>query len=309
MNSNHLSFACLCKLLGKKILIKYHYLFYLSTHSTYEPMSLMQRFKQEFIYSLPKKNYPLKWKLYTVIKLARLATRFSTALVVDRHTACSHFLAESHSFPWKVETLYNPIPIQNSPIQKTIDDLSKPYTFVYVGRLNPDKGVDLLLKATQRLRTQSQEFQVLMIGNGSEAEKLYALAANLEILDCVKFLGTHSQPQILSIVRSSLALVAPSRWQEPAGYVVLEASSVATCSIVAKVGGLPEMAGSHSLFFEQENVEELAATMKACLENPLEAIERGQQSYHYVKENFSPVQVVNQLLEMYQQLGANLRGR
>ncbi len=54
MNSNHLSFAVLCKVFNKKIVIKYHYLFYTSIHSTYQSMSLAQRLKREFICSLPK---------------------------------------------------------------------------------------------------------------------------------------------------------------------------------------------------------------------------------------------------------------
>ncbi|MGV0023480.1 glycosyltransferase family 4 protein [Phormidesmis priestleyi] len=305
MNSNHLAFGLLCKLVGKKIILKYHYLFYLSIHSHYEPMSFFQRLKTEFIYSLPKQNYPLKWKLHTFVKLARLATRFSTTLIADRQAACSQFLAESHSFPWKVHILYNPIHVSKNQPEKTIDTLSKPYSFVYVGRLSKDKGVDLLLKATQILRVQNQTFEVLIIGDGNDAKELKAIAAKLEILDCVKFLGNYSQPDVLPIVRSSLALIVPSRWQEPAGYVTLEASSVQTCSIVAKVGGLPEMAGADNLLFEPENVEELAAAMQSCLENPQAAIDRGKRASQYVTERFSPASVVDRFLEIYQEISVH----
>jgi glycogen synthase len=309
MNSNHLAFALLCKLLGKQVILKYHYLFYLSIHSTYEPMSLFQRLKTEFICSLPKRNYPLKWKLHTFVKLARLATRFSTALVVDRQAACSQFLAQSHSFPWKVDTLYNPIHVVEDQPEKTIDDLSKPFSFVYVGRLYKDKGVDLLLKATQILRARNQaanqSFDVLIIGDGGDAKELKTLASKLEISDCIKFLGNYSQPDVLPVVRSALALVAPSRWQEPAGYVTLEASSVQTCSIVSQVGGLPEMAGSHNLFFERENVEQLAAAMQICLDDPAAAIERGRKASQYVSERFSPANIVDQFLEIYQEMNPN----
>lgn len=305
MNSNHLSFAYLCRLFNKRIVIKYHYLFYTSIHSTYQSMSLSQRLKTELVYSLPKSNYPLKWKLHTVVKLAKLATRFLTALVVDRHTACSQFLADSHSFPWKVITLYNPIQVPDRDLQKTVDDLSKPYSFVYVGRLNPDKGVDLLLKATKLLQAQNKDFRVLIIGDGGEAKALQVLTTELDISNRVEFLGNCSQAKILPIVQSALALVAPSRWQEPAGYVVLEASSVSTCSIVSNVGGLPEIAGSHNFVFGQENVEELAAAMKFCLDHTPEAIERGKRANQYVRERFSPAQTVDHLLKIYQELSPN----
>lgn len=302
MNSNHLAFALICKILGKQIILKYHYLFYSSIHFSYEPMSFLKRLKTEFFHLLPKQNYPLKWKLHTFIKLARLVTRLSTTLLSDRLAACSQFLADSHSFPWQVNTLYNPIHVAENQPQKTISELSNPYSFVYVGRLSKDKGVDLLLKATKILRTRNQEFDVLVIGDGNELKPLKALVSELEIFNCVRFLGTYSQPEVLPVIRSALALIVPSRWQEPAGYVTLEASSVQTCSIVAKIGGLPEMVGSHGLFFEPENVEELAAAMQACLEDPSAAIERGRNACQYVSENFSPAMIFQQFLEIYQEL-------
>lgn len=302
MNSNHLGFALLCKLFCKKIVIKYHYLFYISTHSQYEKMSLLERLKLEFIQTLPKANYPLKWKLHTLIKWARFATRFATALLCDRHAACSQFLAESLSFPWNVAALN--YPIKSASGKKTLEDLTQPYTFTYVGRLNPDKGVDLLLRATKLL--DSQSFQVKIIGNGQDLDRLKALIEELEIGDRVEFLGSRSSKEILETVRSSLALIVPSRWQEPAGYVTLEASSVRTCSIVSRVGGLPEMAGDSNLFFDREDYKILAQQMQLCLDNPVKALERGNQAYHYVSENFTSEKAVRELLEICQELTPNL---
>ncbi len=303
MNSNHLGFAILCKLLGKKIIIKYHYLFYLSTHSYYEKLSFRQRLKREFIQTLPKANYPLKWKLHTIVKWARFAVRFATAIVVDRHTACSRFLAESLSFPWRVDTLY--YPIKPTDAQKTIRDLTQPYTFAYVGRLSADKGVDLLLRAAHALKNQQYQFQVSIIGDGQNAAQLKALATALEINDRVHFQGSRSGEEIALLVRSSLALVVPSRWQEPAGYVALEASSVQTCSIVANVGGLPEMAGTANLFFERENVAELIEQMKICLNNPNDALDRGFRANQYIKKQFSLEKAVDEFMEICQELVPN----
>lgn len=294
MNSNHLGFALLCKLFGKKIVIKYHYLFYISTHFNYEKMSLWQRLKVEFIQTLPKVNYPLKWQLHTFVKWARFITRFGTAILSDRHAACSQFLAESLSFPWKVAALN--YPIESASDQKILADLEQPFTFTYAGRLNFDKGVDLLLRATKLI--ESEDFRIKIIGNGEELERLQALVEELKIQDRVEFLGSRSSQEIREIMRSSLALVAPSRWQEPAGYVALEASSVRTCSIVAKVGGLPEMAGESNLFFDREDCKTLAQQMQACINDPSKALERGEQAYQYICEHFTSEKAVRELLEL-----------
>ncbi|MBW4554411.1 MAG: glycosyltransferase [Trichormus sp. ATA11-4-KO1] len=298
MNSNDLTFAILCKLFRKKIIIKYHYTFYQSIHTNYEKLPFSQRLKVELKRTLPKPNAPWKWKLYTVVKWAKLATRLCTAILVDYRTACSSFLGESCAFPYPVETLYNPIEVKYQHQQKTLKTLFNPYKFIFVGRLDKDKGVDILLKAVQILQNENQKFQVLIIGEGGQTKQLQKLASDLDILNSVSFLGQLPNQEALAKVQDALALVAPSRWQEPAGYVVLEASSVQTCSIVSRMGGLPEVAGQHNIFFENEDVEGLANCMRYCLNNPEAAIKRGYESSQYVQKNFSPSLIATQLLKI-----------
>ncbi|WP_414549848.1 glycosyltransferase family 4 protein [Anabaena sp. CCY 0017] len=297
-NSNDLFFTIICKLFGKKIIIKYHYIFYQSTHNRYEKMPFFKRLKAELKRTLPKPHVPWKWKLYTLVKWAKLAARLCTALLVDYRTACSSFLGESCAFPYPLETLYNPIEIKHQHQQKSLKTLSNPYTFVFIGRLDRDKGVDILLKAAQILQNETPKFQILIIGDGGQGKKLQKLASDLGILDSVSFLGKLPNQEALAKVQDALALVAPSRWQEPAGYVVLEASSVQTCSIVSRMGGLPEIAGQHNLFFENEDVEGLVSCMRICLNDPEAAIKRGFESSQYVSENFAPALVATQLLKI-----------
>ncbi|MGH1397565.1 MAG: glycosyltransferase family 4 protein [Trichormus sp.] len=302
MNSNDLMFAVLCKIFNKKIIVKYHYCFYQSIHSQYEQMSFRQRLKTELISTLPKANYPLKWKLFTFVKWARLSARISTALIANSRTACSNFLGESCAFPWPVITLYNPIVVNSDSHPKNLENLSNPYKFIFVGRLDHDKGVDVLLRAASILKDENPNFQVLIIGDGSTANKLQQLTSTLELVNHVSFLGKLSHQDVIAQLQDALALVVPSRWQEPAGYVVLEAASTQTCSIVSKVGGLPEMTGTHGLFFENEDFKGLAACMRYCLDHPNEIINRGFLCSQYVAENFSSALIATQFLEICQQL-------
>ncbi len=307
MNSNDLVFTLLCKALRKKIIIKYHYCLYQSTHNNYEQMTFAQRLKVELKQTLPKANYPLKWKLHTFVKWARLATRLSTALLADYHTACSNFLGESSAFPWSVDTLYNPIEVPQKNGVKHLENLSNPYKFVFIGRLATDKGVDILLRAARILQDENKEFKIIIIGDGAQASELKQLASDLEIANKVSFLGKLPQKEVLLKVEDALALIAPSRWQDPAPYVVQEASSVQTCSIVSKMGGLPEVGGPHSLFFDNEDAAGLARCMGYCLDNPSEAINRGLLSSQYVAENFSAARAATRLLEICCELTPKVR--
>ena len=156
MNSNHLLFILVAKVFGKKAIIKYHYPFYQSIHSKYEKAEFNERLKREAVQLLPKNNYPLKWKLYTAVKFSKLGVRLATAFLSDRHIACSQFLAESCSLPFPVDTVYNPISIPEQSPPKTLQDLHSPFVFVFVGRLQNDKGVDLILKAAKILKSENR---------------------------------------------------------------------------------------------------------------------------------------------------------
>ncbi|AKG22537.1 glycosyltransferase family 4 protein [Calothrix sp. 336/3] len=298
MNSNDLGFALLCKLFGKKIIIKYHFPLYFCTHSKYEPKTFGERFKQELKTIYPPANYPWKWKFFALVKLARLLTRIGTAFLADSHTACSNFLGESCSFPWLVKTIYNPIDISEYQQPKNLEHLSEEKKLIFVGRLDADKGVDILLKAVKLLNEEQKKFQLVIIGDGPQAGELKQLAQSLEINDYVQFLGKLPHTEVLNHVKNALALVAPSRWQDPAPYTVLEASSVQTCTIVSQMGGLPEVGGPHSLSFKNGDIRELANCLKFCIESPEETLKRGWLSSQYVAEKFAPHIVARELIEL-----------
>lgn len=302
MNSNHLGFSLACKALGKKIIVKYHYLFYQSIHSSYEPLPLSDRLKTEFRYTLPKAHYPLKWKLFTLVKWARLGIRMGNAALADCHTACSQFLSESMAFHQPVLTLYNPISFDRDRPLKSLPDLKTPYTFAFVGRITKDKGIDILLKAAALVHQQGKNFHLMIIGDGSELPQLQQLATELKIQDLVQFLGKQPNAEVLSLLQQSLALVVPSRWQDPAPYVVMEAASVQTCPIVSQMGGLTEMIGEFGYSFKNEDIPALATILTTCLDSPQETLERGWQISHYVADRFSPEQAASELLQLCQEL-------
>ncbi|NEP09412.1 MAG: glycosyltransferase [Symploca sp. SIO2C1] len=301
MNSNQLLFALLAKIFGKTIILKYHYPIYGSTHFEYKKMRFLQQIRVEIIDSIPKANYPLKWKIYPIIRWARLLKRLATALVADYHTASSQFLSKSCVLPWPVFTLYNPIEIPNNLEHKNVRDLSYPYTFIFTGRLHLDKGVDLLIKAARLLLNQRQDFRVLIIGDGRDFELLKTLASELELSTYISFPGKLTHPEVLARIKEAIALIYPSRWEEPVGYTVLEAGRVQTCTIVSNKGALPEVASPSSLFFESEDVEMLANHLNYCLDHPEELLARGRQGSKYVAEAFSPDKRVDQLVNICQQ--------
>jgi glycosyltransferase involved in cell wall biosynthesis len=115
----------------------------------------------------------------------------------------------------------------------------------FVGRLDPDKGVDLLLTAL----AAAPRVRLLVIGEGTDEATgaLVRLAARLQISERVEFVGFLPQADLPSRLADCNFLVLPSvttrKQKEPWGLVVNEAMNcglpvIATTAVGAAAGGL-----------------------------------------------------------------------
>ena len=66
--------------------------------------------------------------------------------------------------------------------------------FITVGRMSPEKGFERLIKAFKRLKDEGYIFTFWLIGDGPDFTKLQLIMKELDLEDCVKFLGQQSNP-------------------------------------------------------------------------------------------------------------------
>jgi glycosyltransferase involved in cell wall biosynthesis len=78
-----------------------------------------------------------------------------------------------------------------------------------VGRLSPEKGVDLFLRACGQLRDAGHKFGIVLAGDGPSEETLRVLAADLQLTNRVTFLGRVNDVQ--TVMDHLDLLVLPSR--------------------------------------------------------------------------------------------------
>ena len=105
-----------------------------------------------------------------------------------------------------------------------------------VRRLVPRMGLDVLLRAWSML---DGERVLLVAGEGPERTRLEQMAVRLGIADTVRFLGTVTEDELVSVYRSADVCVVPSTSLEGFGLVVLEALGCGVPVIASDVGGLP----------------------------------------------------------------------
>lgn len=111
---------------------------------------------------------------------------------------------------------------------------------LFVGRMDPVKGIDVLLGAAARLKDRSSLTVVLVGGSGAEPEmrRARALAEELGIGGLIQFRGAVPQDQLPDYYRAATLTVVPSRY-ESFGMVPLESLACGTPVVGSKVGGLP----------------------------------------------------------------------
>ena len=126
----------------------------------------------------------------------------------------------------------------------------------YAGRIDPEKGLEYLIKAVALLATQEPNIRLMIAGRpvvhinavkGTECEdkgmnyqrSLEQLAKDLGIENCVQFLGYLSDPAAL--YQTSDVTVLPSIWAEPFGRSIIESLACGTPVIASRIGGIPEI--------------------------------------------------------------------
>ncbi|GAA3364999.1 MULTISPECIES: D-inositol-3-phosphate glycosyltransferase [Saccharopolyspora] len=119
--------------------------------------------------------------------------------------------------------------------------------FAFVGRIQPLKAPDVLLRATAELLARRPELrarlEVLVVGGPSGSgldrpESLHELAGELGITDVVRFLPPQGGAALADVYRAADVVAVPS-YNESFGLVALEAQACGTPVVAASVGGLP----------------------------------------------------------------------
>lgn len=114
---------------------------------------------------------------------------------------------------------------------------------VFVGRIQPLKGVDIALEAIALARSRIPGLRLLVVGGPSgieghaEANRLRRRAIRADLEGAVSFVPAQPHGELADFYRAADVVICPSR-SESFGLVAVEAQACATPVIAAKVGGL-----------------------------------------------------------------------
>ena len=166
-----------------------------------------------------------------------------------------------------IKVIYNPI---ENVISKTPYDNGQKKSggegirFLYVGRLSPEKGVDLALDAMKKIKGR-----LIIIGDGELMSLCRERSRELGASK-IEVMGYQSKEVVAAQMEASDVLILPSRCKEPAPLVLGEAAYHHLPAIVADHGGLAEFVndGENGLHFKAGDVKSLIGTMLKIKNNP-----------------------------------------
>ena len=143
------------------------------------------------------------------------------------------------------------------------------WRLLYVGRLDPRKGVDTAVEALAHL---PEEARLEIVGgwDPGEERRLRALASRHGVEERVKFSGQRDRDQVFDAYGRADAVVFPVRWREPWGLVPLEAMARGRPVVATGRGGSGEYLrdGRNCLLFQADDARSLAAALNRLADDP-----------------------------------------
>lgn len=158
-----------------------------------------------------------------------------------------------------------------------------------VGRLSEEKGFDTAIAAARAAGAP-----LVIAGTGPDEPRLRTLAAGAD----VRFAGRLEPGALADLRRRAAVALAPSRWEEPCPYSVLEAQAAGVPVLASDRGGLPELVGEeHALPAGDQDVWN--ARLLALWQSPRLRAERGAQALQRVSGQFGEENYYERLRGLY----------
>jgi len=248
------------------------------------------------------------WKNQLYQVLQRLAFRRFDAVVAVSRTAAERAV-RSGARPTRVHVIpnaYSPLATrrERSEARAVLGIAESGFRFGWVGRIDHDKGLDVLLEALALIPDQTWELSV--VGDGPDRTRLMRQAEALGLGSRIRWHG--AVPGAGSLMTALDALVLSSR-TEGTPMVLLEAMAAGVPVVTTVVGGIPDVVGdAEALLVPPEQPAALATALCSLLSDPEAARARANDARERLR-GFDTAAWLDRYDQLYRSLaGTRLAG-
>lgn len=178
----------------------------------------------------------------------------------------------------------------NQEIFKPPVEKKQTQTIGFLGRLVPEKGIQLLVEVFGQLKQNFPDWKLLIVGRGPEQVGLETYVCDNNIQD-VSFHPPVSHYQMSDLINSLDILVLPSYdtpdWKEQFGHILIEAMACGVPVIGSSAGEIPNVIHDAGLIFEQKNHRALLDSLKTLMQDYTLSLSLGRRGLEHVSKNYS----------------------
>lgn len=265
------------RLKKRKLTVKYGERFFKTPFTLFNtPRRVMSMFKHNMIYQ-NRNHYIL------------CASAFMTA-------DCHMFRCfEGKAYKWG----YFPETKKYEDIRNLLNKKKKK-SILWAGRIIDWKHPEAAIEIAQKLKSDNQHFELLIIGNGADEEKIKEKIKENKLQNEVKMLGAMSPDIVREYMEKSQIFLFTSDRQEGWGAVLNEAMN-SGCSVVASnmIGSVPYLIddGKNGLIFRDQDWNDLYLKVKLLLNDDNYRYSIARNAYHTIVDLWCAEVAVDRLIK------------
>jgi glycogen(starch) synthase len=173
-----------------------------------------------------------------------------------------------------------------------------------IGRLEHEKGFDVLIQAASLLSDQGLDFDLKILGDGSLRQALQEQVLENGLSEQIQFMGKIPHQELSSWIAQANLAVIPTRGNEAFGMVAAEVGLMGQPVVASKLGGLPEVIKDNEtgILVKEESPEELADAIQRIITHPKLAKEMGKAAQRRIQNQFTLSNYLDSYDHLYQKI-------
>jgi glycosyltransferase involved in cell wall biosynthesis len=234
------------------------------------------------------------------LKLEQIVGRWTDHLITLSEKETGDAIRLRLAPPPNIQAISNGIPLPElASIERDPDSWKVPHLRLGIaGRLNSEKGHEVLLKSMAKLKSSFPHLCLKVAGDGPLRNSLEKECDSLGLKNQVVFLGYQED---MKAFLSGIDIFVLSSHYEGFGLVLVEAMAAGLPVVATDVGGVGEVVidGRTGIVVPSGREDELAMGIEYFLHHPNLAYKYGQDGRVHAMEKFSRQQMVRRHLELY----------
>jgi glycosyltransferase involved in cell wall biosynthesis len=257
-----------------------------------------------------RKGMPRRFLMLTDWVIARLATTVLTDSLSQRQFLIANKIVKAE----KVEVLglgsivgvdsvrFSPNSAAREQGRAELGISTSDMVFVFVGRLNRDKGISDLLQAFEQIAGHYPKMHLLLVGPDEDGYDAYIASLNGALGQKIHRIGFTSRPELYMATSDVICL--PS-YREGFGSVLIEAAACSLPALASRIYGISDAVvdGETGILHEPGNIQEIVLAMLKMAQNKELRITMGAAARQRAVEKFSEAHLTTEFEAFYRRHG------